>query len=484
MVVAETPNQFSSLLEARHVNPDLFNEALHAYFDIAACSIPILFEDAFWEDYCSGRCSRALSTAVACRGAPFLQTHLDRWDLQQRLACQFQDAIIESEFRLGGNASVRLDDLEAIALMVGFDFSSEYGQPLPSHLAQLLLGHDSLVLMTLESHIKDQHVSSNLATPVESSTLSRSRERQTLLFWHIYGLDAFHILDRKGISRIQDDDAEVTEVLLPMKTEGYLDAVLSLAVVARRIARCTCCGSSKRLGIKYKDLEMIYADLIRWRTACPDHLQVHRGTKSEQVPDTLDQRHNLRRSALKLLELNCYLQIDSCVSKFGLREQDTLDGEAAALRVESETLRAACDVVEVARWAKDTKIRGKNGASYTLIDAAPQMLRNICAGTCFWICQRYESPCRPQSPNTEHAVHPKQSKGGTTSKLLASQQIQTYFDAAIVLREAVASARSHKDTAGRLAQLDQEIERLQGYVNASEQVIQKDGSLPADLTPL
>jgi hypothetical protein len=472
------------LLEAQHVDPNLFNEALHAYFDISACSIPILFEDAFWEDYRSGRCSRALSTAVACRGAPFLQTHPDCWDLQQRLARQFQDAIIEAELRPDGNALVRLDDLEAIALMVGFDFSSECGLPLPPHLVELLLGHDSLVLMTLESHILDQHVPSNSAAPVECPTLSRSKERRTLLFWHVYGLDAFHILDRKGISRIQDDDTEVTEDLLPIKTEGYLDAVLSLAVVARRITRCVCCGSSKRLGIRQKDLEMIYADLMRWRAGCPDHLQVHCRTKSQHLPDTSDQRPNLRRSALRLLELNCYLQIESCVSKFGLREQNTLDGEAAVLRVEFETLRAACGVVEIARWAKDTKIRGINGASYTLIDAAPEMLRNICAGTCFWICQRYEHPPCPQTLGTEHAVHSKQSRGGTRSRYSESQRIQTYFDAAIVLREAVASARSHKDTAARVAQLDQEIKRLQGYFHVSEQCMEKDGSSPTNTTSL
>ncbi|KAJ3453136.1 hypothetical protein MRS44_018791 [Fusarium solani] len=451
----------SSSSEAQCIDQALFDNALHAYFDIAASSMPILFEDSFWEDYRSGRCSRALSSAVACRGVPFIPTDLDNWDLQQRLARQFQDAIFETHNSPNHGGSVRLDDLEALALMVGFEYDASYGQPLQSHLAKLFLGHDSLVMMTLQSEIQCHHVASSS----ERLMFSKANDRRTLLFWHVYGLDAFHTLNRKTSSRIRDDDAEIAEDLSLNKTEGYLDTMLSLAMVARKIAQSLCYGSTRRLGIKLKDLDGLYADLQNWRAGCPAHLQIRAGVKADPLSGASDPRTNLRRAALRCLELNCYLQIDDCVSKFGLREQSTLDGEIAALRIESETLRAAHGVVEIAQWAKQTMLQGNSGTSYSLIDAAPQMLRNICAGTCFWMCLRGQGPPRLHSPFLKHSADPKQrgddDRGGSSD----NRHVRNHLDAAQSLREAVAAASSHQDTAGRLAQLDGQIELLQSRLD-------------------
>ncbi|CAI6099526.1 unnamed protein product [Clonostachys chloroleuca] len=461
-------HQHTSSSEAQCIDPNLFDDALHAYFDIAACSIPILFEDSFWEDFRSGQCSRALSSAVACRGVPFISTGLDNWDLQQRLARQFQDAILEAYNRPNSKGSVRLDDLEALALMAGFQYDPEYGLPLQSHLAKLFLGHDSLVLMMLQSEIQcHQEVSRNPVSSSEPLILAKANERRTLLFWHIYDLDAFHTLDCKTISRFRDDDTEIAEHLSPNKTEGYLDALLNLARIARKISQSLCGGSIKRLGIMIEDLELLYTDLQNWENSCPTHLQVPARVNADSLSRASDQRAHLRLAALRLLELNCYLQIDDCVSKFGLRSQNTLEGGIAALRVESETLRAAHGVLEVAQWAKDTRLRGSSGMSYSLIDAAPQMLRNICAGTLFRFCMRGQKPPRLYSSYLKNNSAPKQSEeeeDGTIT--LNNQHAQNYLDAAKSLREAVATARSHQDSNGRLAQLNHQIDLLQSHLKS------------------
>ena len=84
--------------------------ALHSYFVSAATYLPILLADAFWSDYHASRCSKLLLFALACRGMPFTEAP-NKWDLQQRLACNF-----ERDFSLVEATHLMMELLDLITL--------------------------------------------------------------------------------------------------------------------------------------------------------------------------------------------------------------------------------------------------------------------------------------------------------------------------------------------------------------------------------
>jgi len=49
------------------------------------------------------------------------------------------------------------------------------------------------------------------------------------------------------------------------------------------------------------------------------------------------------------LELNCYMQIESCVMKHGIQEQASLREELLASHLEYETLRAVKDTIALSQ---------------------------------------------------------------------------------------------------------------------------------------
>ncbi len=133
----------------------LVTAALHAYFKLAAPYLPILLEDAFWQDYHAHRCSHSLIYAVACRGMPFTAA-VNKWDLEQRLARQFREAFLGARSIASDSGKVRLDDLEALALMIEFEYEDAGSLPLHSNLGRLFLTHESLTLMTLQFPIHNR----------------------------------------------------------------------------------------------------------------------------------------------------------------------------------------------------------------------------------------------------------------------------------------------------------------------------------------
>lgn len=68
--------------------------------------------------------------------------------------------------------------------------------------------------------------------------------------------------------------------------------------------------------------------------------------------------------------------------KHGIQEQASLRGELLASHLEYETLRAVKDTIALSQWATTTQIQGQQPGSYSLIDRAPQIMRDICAGVC------------------------------------------------------------------------------------------------------
>lgn len=433
---------------------ETFDAALHAYFDLAAVHLPVIMEDAFWKDYHAGRCSPALVYAVACRGIIFTATS-DSWDKQQCLALKFRQEFLEARQKATGKSAIRLDDLEALAIMANWVYDKGSSSPLDTQLGSLFLTHESLVLATLQSQLQDCNTGNTMDL---LGPLACSEERRRLLFWHVYGLDAFHSLDQNLISRIPDGENEGISRKLPQHDTGsYLDAILNLAIIAREMLQVFVTVSTKRNGIKPQDAINMYEKLDRWqRLECPVHLRRKRDNEGKLMPLAASESTKpnfippLHCTLLWLLEINCYLQVEACVSRYGMRGGTLFEAEMAVLRMELESLRAVKDGMDISQWIKQysaTTGIGSVAKSYSLIDLAP-FARDICAGQCFWISERGKTVIR----------HPTgQQRGAKAGNDQKKRDINDYMKAAKEFRSAVATATSHRDTRFVLERLDQQI---------------------------
>ncbi|KAB8223444.1 hypothetical protein BDV33DRAFT_167051 [Aspergillus novoparasiticus] len=381
----------------------------------------------------------------------------DKWDLQQHFARDFRAAFLKAQTVSSNDSTARLDDLEALALMANFEYEKTDSPPLHSNLGGLFLRHESLVMMMLQYRVQDRVFTG----PSSSVMLSRARERRVLLHWHVYGLDAFHCLDRKQISLIPDTDPRDEDSFSQHGARDFLDAVLGLAVIARKLLLQLCSNAAKRHGIEPNDVHDGYARISQWRNStCPTHLR--RCERSPEIVATSDnntghsaelQRHiHLHRAVLWALEINCLMQIESFVSDFGLRDNGSLLAEVTTARIEYESLRALNDMVAICRWIDEHPICEEDGKQRSLVDLAPLALRNVCAGLCLWTCQRSISSQFPSMRAsfgrrlmpTDGQKHPSQAQ----------------LESARLLRETAAKATSHRDTVGVLERLDKQIALL------------------------
>jgi hypothetical protein len=431
----------------------VYTAALHSYFDFAAPYLPILLADAFWQDYHASRCSELILYAVACGGMPFTEAP-NKWDLQQRLACKFRETFLIARSN-ASDETIRLDDLEALALMVNFEYEDAGSLPLLSNLGRLFLTHESLVLMTMHYRILDCDTTDSTS----SAKLARASERRVLLYWHIYGLDAFHCLDRKQISRIPNNDVGSNESLSPHEARDYFDAILALAVLARQITHTLCSPLAKRQGVEPNDVHELYEQLYHWRNnICPQYLRRYKDSAGGLAPNDLEEPNSsgtkkhtqLYRAVLWALELNCVLQIECCVSDYGIQDSRSLDAETTAIRVEYASVCALNDMVDICRWIKRHETLNRVHERHSLIDLAPSVLRNICAGMCFWSCQRGIELCNRGPPSLLRSTH--ENNGDDRFK----RHVQTYVETAQLLRDTAATATSHRDTAQILERLDKQ----------------------------
>lgn len=455
---------------AINVDSQTMNLALHAYFENAAPCLPIIIEDAFWQDLSTQQCSVALLCAVACRGVPFTLSE-NKWEVQQRLALHFREAFLQAQSTAAGDGSNRLDDLEAFALMLHFEYKKdETRPPLASYLGDLVLTHDSLVLMTLRFGAETRTGSISET----SGKLSRAAERRSLLFWHVYGLDAFHHLDFPGASRIQDDDVDLTQHLIQPKDKGYLASILALAIIARRITQTLCTSAARHRGVNYDQVKALYEQLHGWcgSVSLPGS-QSYPGTNVESLlprdgassTSRLSRVPQLHHAVFTVLGLNCFMQMENCVARSALEGLGTLQGEMLVLQVEYETLQAANKLAEASRWMGRAECwqPSEGDSSRSLVDLAPHMLRNILAGACWWIMDRGKQLLRPGSRSVVQDTlrHWRTQLGEEGDRgNIKEQQATNYAAAASMLRDAVATAKSHEDTEVLVAKLSKELDAL------------------------
>ncbi|CAI7606584.1 unnamed protein product [Penicillium pancosmium] len=453
---AQHSTEISSPLDGVTESNTAFTAAINCYFKFAAPWLPILLEDAFWEDYRNGRASHVLASAVACRGMPFTAIS-DKWNLQQRFAHDFREAYLGARSSASDDGSIRLDDLEALALMVNFEYDDTDTPPLHSNLGRLFLKHESLVLMTLQSRIQDR-VSSSSGSMV---SLARARERRVLLYWHVYGLDAFHCLDRKQLSLIPDKNTSENGNLPPHEARDFLDAVLELAVIARKVLQRLCSESAKRSGVEPNDVDDLYEQISHWRNhTCPPHLRRHEERpgvlaiqdNDEDNPAEMQRHIQLHRAVLWALEVNCLMQVECAVSDFGIRDSGKLRADITAARVKYECLRALNDTISICHWIDLHTLSDENGKQHSLVDLAPLALRNVCAGLCYWSCQNLRDINSTQISKTSALLDRRQVRtDGNNDKM--DYRVQN----AKLLRDTAAKAISHRDTADILERIDKQI---------------------------
>lgn len=454
--------------------------ALRSYFNLAALHLPILVEDAFWQDFYSGRCSPALIYAIACRGMPYT-TAENKLDLEQRYARQFRKAFLEARSTPSGNGTVRLDELEALALMIDYDYEeneneNENESALHSNLGSLFLTHDALILLMLQNRICDRPSST---TGLESSpeSLANAAQRRMLLYWHIYGLDAFHCLDRKQSSHIHIPNTDSDNKISNIEIRDYFDAMVSLATVAREIIQKLCTISAKRQGVDPKHVYGLYDQLHHWsNTLCPPHLRRNYQENGElkpfeQMPQdepepssstriTRKQKHtHLRRAVLWALEFHCFLQIEAIVADYGIKHDNKslLEADVLAARIEYESIRVLKGMASVCRWINQYEIEDGSGhhTRHSLVDLAPNILRNVCAGMCYWSAQRGIELCQRGPSELLRVRHRNTEKDdGVDMKF---QIVSTYIETASLLRETAATATSHIQTKQVLERIDHQL---------------------------
>ncbi|TPX12583.1 uncharacterized protein E0L32_000760 [Thyridium curvatum] len=465
----EDAGDSQSPYEIYGLDPSTLEAAIGAYFDLASLALPILDRDAFQADYTSRRASPSLVYAIACRGCPFIATS-QKWAVQQQLASQFRRAWLEARSAAGDKQSIRLDDLEALALMVDFDYETteDVTASIQSQLGSLFLTHDSMVLMTLQYQILGH---ASLPTGA-SAPLHGAAERKNLLFWHVYGKDAFRTLERKVPSRIGDGYIESLEQLPGREDKTYLDAILALAIVARKIHHTFLGRAAGHINVSHHDVINLYRLLTEWRTALPTYLQSY--TSGDGSPTTLRgigrqaQAHPLHQAVLLFLEHNCYMQIEAYASKCGINKPTSLETVMLDHLIEYKTLKMVNEIVESVTWLKSKSVRQNTPTdlvTYPLVDLAPEILRNICAGTSYWLTERgkrlmAQDMSRGASTNTETQDRASHGAGSLT------EGIQSFVAGATTLRDVLPAAGSHRDTSQLIERLDEQLSSLKEMIKS------------------
>ena len=451
MECAQLLNVTDASLSQFSVDAGMLLTAMQAYFEFAVLALPVILPEAFWTDVRSSVCSPCLTAAVACRGVPFTDVD-EKWNVQQQLARIFRAKFLEARACSPESSSVRLDELEALALMAGFEYEATSEDLLHMNLAKLFLTHDSLVLMTLRF---DDNGSSDRQ---HSPALSRLAERRVLLYWHVYAVDAFHCLDHQHTSRILEADETDSGPILHHEAKNYFDAILALAAIARNITKTLSSAKVKHHGIRPSDVRSLYGQIDIWKSGArvqhlprptSDVVAVPESCYSSSTsPDTI----RLHRAVLCALEVNCILAIERYVSTYRLQPAEHLKDEQTALEVEHRSVRAVSDMSDLVTLASKHELEAWCFPSrgHTTADLVPVILRNISAGCCYWICQRgIDLSVQHQISSATHTYAQKSLSGATNYQAIAQ-----------LLKDYAATAVSHQDTAQVLERLEAQIGRL------------------------
>lgn len=440
-----------------------FVESLRAYFDILGEFHLFIPEDAFWEDFRAGRCSPILLAAIAYRGLAFTNAQ-EKWKKQQSLLVMCMSKISKIKVDNTGSSLASLDDLEAIALMTEF-IRTDAQPPFSLHKWRLSMAYDSLVKGTLKRQDREKIMSG------PSRFLARVEERCTLLCFYVYSVGSFQSLSRENSSFLPEDGTSLNEDNSCHSKEYYLDAMLSLSVIARDVCRKLCDPAATASGIACRDVLCLYEQLHDWRVSrlplAPSESQrgMTEGSAENRssrglVPAPASRSVNLRRMILWALQIHCYLKIEACIAQHGWKDENSLATEATVHRIEYENIQAVLQAVDLAASIRQPQSADRGSVKRPLVDLAPSILRNICANLCEWVCGRAKRYWHLQaSKSTEKTT----SSPGNSDQVLEThrRQFLHYAGIAKLLRDTVAAASSHSDTGGLIKYLDIKLSSLQ-----------------------
>ncbi|KAI1821987.1 hypothetical protein F4861DRAFT_424292 [Xylaria intraflava] len=143
------------------------------------------------------------------------------------------------------------------------------------------------------------------------------------------------------------------------------------------------------------------------------------------------------------------------------------------MRVKYETLQAANKIVEVGRWAEKLTVKPpafSTTTTDTLVDLAPGIVRNICAGASTWIFRRIRGILctrAREEPQLTTGI-PNRVLGDENAQTLSREHVGSLMESAVMLRNVAATATSHKDAEGLVERLNKQIGPLEGLVNTDE----------------
>lgn len=464
--VSQMTGSFKPWLKC-NLDEALFVAALEAFFHYPGLCSPVVQEDAFWEDYNAHRCSPAILFALACRGLAFMRLP-KKVELQQCLARKFRQAFLEARNTSASFDSIRLDDLEALALMVDFEYEPDSSEFYPE-LVDRYLRHDFLVQMTLQCFKNDGLNRSG------SIALKCATERQTLLFWHVFSVDAFRCLDKKTISEIPDCDPRLTE-----KPQGFLDAIISLAVIARSIVSKICSDTAKAKGTDAVEIDKALRQLHLWG----DNI-------APLVVDGQIGKGFSDATLLAFLKSDCFMQIESCIFEYGIVSNIRGLEEVVKARVQSECLKSV--ELCVSKAEDINRPLYARSVRRSLVDISPSILRNTCAEMCTWICFQAQELLPGDLLQSLHLdLYLKTSTearcGVPDNKRRTWElnewykmrdglpEMRKYAQMAKPLRQTVEAASSHSDTAHILERLDVTIEAVDRIVDFIDELVAGPGS--------
>jgi hypothetical protein len=136
------------------------------------------------------------------------------------------------------------------------------------------------------------------------------------------------------------------------------------------------------------------------------------------------------------------MQVESFVDKYGICNESNLDGEMACLKVEYECLRAVHDGIDVCNWMESYD-KERNDGTHALVDLAPNIIRDICAGLCVWTSIRGKKLVDGPDISHPYLVRAKTLAGVDDAK---RQVLREYLATTEVFRNSAMRATSHEDT--------------------------------------
>jgi hypothetical protein len=205
----------------------------------------------------------------------------------------------------------------------------------------------------------------------------------------------------------------------------------------------------------------LYEELSEWRRVLPYNLKTlaeedHHPLAISGVRN-LSQAHVLQQTVLLFLEHNCYMQIEAWASDSGIATPSSLDAVMLHHLIEYKTLKSAKSTAEVAPLLHSEKIcrNAPTGVTaYPLVDVAPSILRDICAGTSYWLSNRAKKLLDQEMWGGSSARSETQDFSDYARKS-GAQRVKGFTAGAAALKDAVAAATSHRETSPLVEELNE-----------------------------